>query len=221
MTTLTVKRFEEMTGPLHLGCESGLVILPQDSGLNGIAQWGYLDPIAIQDEFPESRLRFRSAHVRQMHMRDAYALMQLIARKNRLPRWARIVLAVAALTHDVVTIAGGDSMKWCDPTLETFVSQEDALRREAELLAEGVPIVMLEDLSNYRIKPGVDFSVQTAHGLKTFEEVDPETASWLRSRSKLDEPIRIYYVHDARLTPLLNDALHRFYQRRKATTSIL
>ncbi len=376
-----------------------------------IAQWGYLEPIAIHDEFRETTLRYRSPHVRQMHMRDAYTLMQLITRKNRLPGWIRIVLAVAALTHDVFTIAGGDSMKWCDPkhlheerlyaellhttgwdeivkrfrlpkrratkllidtvqgrgpyrellklvdwtaylgrdiavyarmvrgtpaardkqaafadfirshpkicalwetigvdneriflrdakvyadfararmhmyhqvylhpelryrefliaavigralyedgvltkerllnstdhdldqifcefleinhigqlhekigrpTLETFASREDALRREAELIAEGVPIVMLEDLSDYCIKPGVDYLVQTADGLKTFEEVDPETAVWLKLHSKLTEPIRIYYVRNARLTPTLDEALRRFYQRRKATTS--
>lgn len=371
-----------------------------------IHQWGYLQPIFLWDEFRETGLRDRSPHVRQTHMRDAYVLMQLITRNTRLPRWIRIVLSIAALTHDVFTVAGGDSMKWCDsgvlneerlygellsttgwetlvkrfclprkkatqllidtvqgrgpyrhllklvdwiaylgrdvsvyarmvrsaqdarvaqedfshfinrhprlcrlwetigvengqvflrdidayitfararmhlyhevylnpelryrefliatvigsalyedgaltkefllrstdfdldeiftkalelddlsqlndkigqPTIETFGRREEGLQREAELLAEGVRLVLLEDLSAYRIKPGIDFLVQTPEGLKSFAETCSAEADWLQHSSKLKQPVRIYYVRDARVPPVLDSALRRYHARR-------
>lgn len=83
--------------------------------LAGIHQWGYLEYVTLNTNDRWLVITDRSPHSRQIHMRDAYALMCLITHNARLPQWVRIVLRVAALTHDVFTIAGGDSMKWCDP----------------------------------------------------------------------------------------------------------
>lgn len=85
--------------------------------LGGIRQWGYLEYSMAADDTGWLVITDRCPHMRQGHMRDAYALMTLITENIELPSWVKIVLRIAALTHDVFTIAGGDSMKWCDSAL--------------------------------------------------------------------------------------------------------
>lgn len=83
--------------------------------LEHIGQWGLLEWSIVEGDYRDPISTHRSPHRRRGHMRDAYALMVLITERMRLPRWVKIVLRIAALTHDVFTIAGGDTMKQCAP----------------------------------------------------------------------------------------------------------
>ena len=57
------------------------------------------------------------AHTRYLHTHDAHALAFLLARNNGLSQDDENHLRVAALTHDALTPAGGDSIKLVAPAL--------------------------------------------------------------------------------------------------------
>lgn len=86
--------------------------------LQYVGQLGFLqDPIFGWSRGVVQPARF--THTRFLHSLDVYALVTLIARNN----WKKLgaeqvrALQVAALTHDVLTPAGGDTIKHIDPRL--------------------------------------------------------------------------------------------------------
>lgn len=83
--------------------------------LEHVGQWGLLEWSVPPDDSRDPILTYRCPHRRRWHMRDAYALMTLVTEGMHLPKWEKTVLRIAAETHDGFTVAGGDTMKHCDP----------------------------------------------------------------------------------------------------------
>ena len=81
-----------------------------------IGQLGYLqDPSVAQYGAGSYPSKFN--HTRFVHSLDVRVLASLMAINNRLPRLWRNTLAIAALTHDARTPAGGDTTKLVDPEM--------------------------------------------------------------------------------------------------------
>lgn len=83
--------------------------------LSGIRQLGYLhDPVIPA---PAGDLMYGTdfTHTRYSHVLDVGALALLMGTNNRLASAALHTLRVAALTHDALTPAGGDTIKLIDP----------------------------------------------------------------------------------------------------------
>ncbi len=84
--------------------------------LHNVAQLGLLqNPVVGADEKQSVGTIYR--HSRYVHSLDVCALITLMAYNNNLPESDRIHLQVAALTHDILTPAGGDSIKRYNATL--------------------------------------------------------------------------------------------------------
>lgn len=94
--------------------------------LQEIKQLGYLhDPVARSSaEFlpGTGAVGMTFTHTRYVHVLDVMAVLTLILHNNRFPQRARNTARVAALCHDALTPAGGDTTKLVDP--EAF--DEDA-----------------------------------------------------------------------------------------------
>lgn len=82
--------------------------------LQRIRQLGFLtDPVVTEHGAPGLALQFD--HTRYGHILDTMVIMALIARNNRLSPELQNTACVAALCHDALTPAGGDSTKLIDP----------------------------------------------------------------------------------------------------------
>jgi len=83
--------------------------------LGEIAQLGYLrNPLSRLDGF-ESTVTLEFRHTRLLHSYDVYVLARLMAARLELGKVEANTLAFAALTHDILTPAGGDTAKVVDP----------------------------------------------------------------------------------------------------------
>lgn len=81
--------------------------------LRRIRQLGYLtDPTSLTKERTSFGLTF--SHTRYEHTLTAMALVQLMTANSHLPLRVRHTLKVAALLHDILTPAGGDTTKLAD-----------------------------------------------------------------------------------------------------------
>ena len=81
--------------------------------LHNIRQLGYLhDPATGPEE--DLRVGFNFSHTRYEHVLNVSAIATLIAANIRLPREEVRHLRAAALTHDTLTPAGGDTVKLVD-----------------------------------------------------------------------------------------------------------
>ncbi|MEK7201872.1 MAG: hypothetical protein AAB737_04530, partial [Patescibacteria group bacterium] len=89
--------------------------------LGGIGQLGYLQDPSVS-EYGTKAYTLPFHHTRYAHVLDVRVLASLMAVNSRLPRLWRNTLAVAALTHDARTPAGGDTTKLIDP--EAFDEDE-------------------------------------------------------------------------------------------------
>lgn len=86
--------------------------------LQGIRQLGFLhDPVVRQALSGIKGSGTLFAHTRYLHTHDVHALAFLLARNNGLSQDDENHLRVAALTHDALTPAGGDSIKLVAPEL--------------------------------------------------------------------------------------------------------
>jgi hypothetical protein len=84
--------------------------------LDGIRQLGFLhDPVVNEPEQKVKGLGFLFGHTRYMHSLTVMATASLIGHKVGLTEYELRHLQVAALTHDVLTPAGGDTTKFIDP----------------------------------------------------------------------------------------------------------
>lgn len=82
--------------------------------LHYIKQLGYLqDPVTTG--VGQKALTMGFDHTRYLHSLDVMAVATLLAHNNRLPASLTNTLRAAALTHDALTPAGGDTTKFIDP----------------------------------------------------------------------------------------------------------
>lgn len=87
----------------------------QLSRLQFVRQLGFLhDPVIRDSGFAEAGAT-PFAHTRFRHVLDVMAVATLIAHNNGLSWHARNMLRIAALSHDALTPAGGDTVKLIDP----------------------------------------------------------------------------------------------------------
>lgn len=83
--------------------------------LDGIRQLGFLHDPVMNEAAADSGLAMRFEHTRYMHSLMVMATASLLGHKVGLSEHDLKHLQVAALTHDVLTPAGGDSVKAIDP----------------------------------------------------------------------------------------------------------
>lgn len=84
--------------------------------LSGIRQLGSLHYPTIKHDGAEMLVR-EFPHNRFVHSLDVRAVGKLILHNNRRVEIEHTLLDIAALTHDTLTPAGGDSIKWIDQKL--------------------------------------------------------------------------------------------------------
>ncbi|MFA9262311.1 MAG: hypothetical protein ACEQSB_03060 [Undibacterium sp.] len=83
--------------------------------LGEIRQLGFLHDPVVNDNTADIGLAENFHHTRLLHSSTVMATAALIAHQIRLPKSLTRHLLVAALTHDILTPAGGDSVKPIDP----------------------------------------------------------------------------------------------------------
>ncbi len=148
------------TGVSYIVLENGLVEQTLRTfglyRLQDIRQLGYMhDPIGSADG-PVSSLGTVFGHKRFNHVLDVSVLCHLMAMNNRLSPLLEHHLRVAALTHDALTPAGGDTTKMIDP--DGF--DEDL--HYPELLAN---TNWKELRSTYRLHPRILASIVQGQGI--------------------------------------------------------
>lgn len=83
--------------------------------LGEIRQLGFLHDPVVNNDTADIGLAENFHHTRLLHSATVMATAALIAHRLRLPKLLTRHLLVAALTHDILTPAGGDSVKPIDP----------------------------------------------------------------------------------------------------------
>lgn len=96
-----------------------------------------------------------------------------------------------------------------DPRVETFDTVEAAKAREAELIRQGVPLTLVEDLGG-KIKPATHFRVKHRRKLLPYRQVFTREAEELHALAQMPDPVRLYYVLEPRLKPNCLEALLNF-----------
>ncbi len=101
--------------------------------LDGIKQLGFLHDPVVNNDGADLGLAMRFHHTRFMHSLVVMATVSLIGRQVGLSEYEIRHLQVAALTHDVLTPAGGDSVKPIDfAAFDEDVHYEEVFRNNQE-----------------------------------------------------------------------------------------
>lgn len=80
------------------------------------------------------------------------------------------------------------------PSCESFATKEEALRRERELVTNGIPFVLVEDLLS-RIQPSTGFPVRGPNGrIMRFDKARPAETELLNALATVEKPHRVYYL---------------------------
>jgi len=144
--------------------------------LIGIKQLGFLhDPVLRENDRHAMTTGFY--HTRYCHVLDTYAIANLIAENVRLQERQKNTLLTAAISHDALTPAGGDSVKLIDPSVfdedahypELLVGEEWNRYREQFGVIQGllVETIMGQGLLG-RILDAADKSAYTARDVDAY-----------------------------------------------------